>query len=702
MSFSKIFFSACACFSFCLLPSLEGKDDLVDRSSIEVNLKEPTFSDGALTTDLGGVVSAEGIRIQAKSITYINKTEQGQKIVKIIADGDLLFEYEGQFFTGDRLEYDFIQHTGYLSNGRTAYGIWFVGGDRIKLEEDGSFTLENAFVTTSENQDNTWDIRAKNVTLSPNHVVSASNIHLNLAHIPVLWLPSFKSNLGFTSDSPIRYRLLWDKGVGPRATVRYRVFSIEDFNLFARLDYRLSKGLGAAIESEYYSKNERTVFVTRSYGAHDKVVYDEHGLKRYRLQGFLSHKSEDNKTNVHLTYDKFSDLKMISDFPSSDFEVTTQKRSRLLITHQEEIAFGSIDTSIRLNPFESLNQKLPLAKAGIRPFAIGNTGILSENFVSAGYLDYVYAHDLIHSHPTLHETHAARIETRNRLYRPFSIGPLHLTPYVGVLGLFYNNNPQKESVGQGVFNYGGDITAPFYKKYGTARHTIEPYATYLGISRPKAHLLNHYRFTIEDGLYQINSLRLGLKNILSFANRSFFSPNLSIDLYTYAFFQDKTFTKTFPKAYLSLAWHQPTYSCEGTTCWNRQESVLDFFNLLTKVTVSEDTALIAEFRHRSRFDWRKADHENFLVDMARSIPDLVSSPLSDGRNTFLGRLQIRLSPKWNCGFSSHYGWGRSNEPSYHSFKIDTATLLSSKWQLKFSYLHTTNDDRFAMQMQLVK
>lgn len=700
-SFKK-FFSICSCFSLTLLASLEGGEDPINRDSIEVQLKEPSFSDGVLTTHQGGVVTAEGIRIQARSITYTNKTEQGNKIARIEAEGDLLLEYKGQFLTGSKLDYDFMTHTGSLLDGRTAYGIWFVGGDSVRLEEDGSFTLKNAFITTSESQANTWDIQSKRVTLSKDHVLSASNIRLNLANIPVLWLPTFKSNLGFVADPPIRYKLLWDKGVGPRATVRYRILSLEDFNLFTRLDYRIQKGLGAALESEYYAKNHDTTFVTRSYGAHDKVVYDEHGLKRYRLQGLLSHKSSDKRTNVYMTYDKFSDLKMISDFPSSDFEINTQKRSRLLVTHQEDVAFGSLDLSPRLNRFESLNQKLPLVKGGIRPFAIGKSGILFENFVSAGYLDYVYARDLLHKYPTLHETHAARLETRNRLYRPFSLGPIHCTPTIGAVGLFYNNNPDHTSIGQGVITYGGSASAPFYKKYEKARHTVEPYIDYQGLTHPRADLKEHYTFTIEDGLYQINSLKIGLKNILSFADSSIFSPDLSLDLYTYAFFQEKTFTKTFPKQYLSFSWNQPTYSCEGTTCWNREESVLDFCNLLTKVTVSEDTAFITEFRHRSRFDWRKADHENFLVDMARPIPELASSPLSDGRNTLLGRLQVRLSPKWNCQFSSHYGWGRGSEPAYHSFKVDTTTLLTSKWQLKFSYMHTTNDDRFSMQIQLVK
>ncbi len=678
-----------------LIPSLQ---------DIQVELKEPSFKEGILETTQGGIILGKGkasqkkLRIQARKMSYTDTEE----IKRVVAEGDLLLEYEGRFFTGTKLEYDFLAHTGILTDGRTAEGIWFIGGDKILLREDGSFKLENAFVTTSEGQDRTWDISASSIDVTSDRQLSASMIYLNVLHIPCLWLPSFKSNLGTFADPPIRYKLTFDKGLWPKATFRYRIFSIEEFNLFARLDYRLKEGLGATLESEYLAKDGRTTFVTKSYGAYNKIVYDEPGLKRYRLQGLLTHESLDKKTNTHLTYDKFSDLKMISDFPSSDFEISTQKRTRLLINHQEDIVFATFTLEPRLNSFESLNQKLPLFKTGVRPFALGDSGIISENSANAGYLDYVYAHDLIHKYPSLRETHAARLETKNKLYRPFAAGPLHLTPYVGVVGIFYNNNPWKQSVGQGSIIYGGDIRAPLYKNFSNYKHTINPYLVYTGLSHPRASLSNHYTFSIDDGLYQLSSLKIGLQNTVTFLTSSFFSPDLSLDLYTYGFYSSKTFTKLFPKWYLLTSWNHSSYLFEGHLCFNAQENVLDFSNLLGEITVNEHLAFALEFRHRSRFDWRKADHENFLVDMARPISELTESPLSDGRNTVLGRMQVRFSPKWTCHLSSHYGYGRRSEPSYRSFAVDAITLLSSKWQLKFSYLHTTNDDRFSMQMQLAK
>jgi hypothetical protein len=599
------------------------------------------------------------------------------------------------------LQYDFVQGKGTIWDGRSVEGMWFIGGERVDLEGRGNYAVYNAFLTTCEGTEPFWQVSAKSASLSEGSLLKSSSVSVNFFDVPFFWLPSFKTNLKVLYNPPIRYKVVWDKGLGPRITMRYRAFSWENFGLFLRLDYRLTKGPGAAIESEYFSPDSKTVFVTRSYGAFDKEVADEEGWKRYRLQGLLHHESLDDKTLVHATYDKYHDLKMISDFPSSDFEIDTQKRTQFLLRHQEDITFASIFVEPRLNPFESINQKLPLAKAGIRPLAIGSSGILSENRVSAGYLDYIYAHELVHTYPALHETHAARLETVNRLYRPFSAGPIHITPTAGVQAIFYNNNPFHDAIGQGVITYGGTVQAPFYRKYHSYRHVIKPYMEYEGLSKPKAHLNQHYTFSLADGLYQINSLKTGLCNTLFFRNSPFFPPSLALDFYTYAFFNDNTFSLLCPKWYLLATWSHPSFLLKAHTCWNFQEQLLDFSNLRAEITVSARIAFALEFRHRSRFDWRKADHENFILDMARSIESLEDSPLSDKRNTFLSQIQFDISPTWSCYISSHHGWGRLYEPSYNSYKIDLLTLLASHWKLKSSYMHTTNDDRVSISIQLV-
>lgn len=651
------------------------------RQEFVINLREPVFTHGVITTDQGGVVEAEGMRIQARKIEYTNRIENGNPVQKIVAEGDLMMEYSDHAFVGERLEYDFIAKTGSLYQGKTFVDVWYLGGERIDLQCDGTYLIYNAFVTTCESQENTWEISAARVKITDNYLLSARNIRFRFERFPVLWLPSFKSNLKFFKDPPIRYKLKWDKSIGPRATMRYRVLSWENYNLFFRLDYRLKRGFGAAIESEYYSEDGRSSFLSRNYGAHDKLVQDERGNKRYRLQGLYERVSLDEKTNIFMSYDKLSDDKMPGDFKSDDFEINTQKRTILRIEHQEDNTFGNLTVQPRINRFQSLDQELPLVNIGIRPFEIGRSGIISENRVNAGYLDYVYNSVL---HDFIHDRHAIRLETKNQIYRPIFLGPVTVTPRAGMDAIFYSNGPDSRSIGQGVLTYGCEANARFFRNYECFKHMAEPYAIYQGISRPLSGINDHFIFNIDDGYDKVNLIRAGVRNSLFFHDRSPFLPLFTGDVFTYLFIKDPKLPQTFAKLYTSLGMNLPSVAVRGCVGWNAEETVWDFANIRTDWTVNEDLALGLEYRHRSRFDWRKADHENFILDFARSISQLLDSPLSDGRNTLLTRLHMRITPRFSIHFQSHHGWGRKNEPGYNAMKLDLLTLLGCSWQFRLS------------------
>jgi hypothetical protein len=692
-------------FLFCLLSALQlfSSEDVaaidLEGQEIEINLKNPLFTQGIIKTDQGGVITSKDLRIQAEQIEYTNRVENGILIKKIVAEGNLLFEHNHRAFVGKRLEYDFINHSGTLWEGRTFTGIWFIGGDRIDLKPDGTYALYNAFITTSENHDSTWDIHAHAVKVTKDHLLSASSIRFRFIKIPIFWLPSFKMNLKVFADPPVKYKLRWDKKLGPRATIRYRVYSWEDFNLFARLDYRLKRGFGAAIESEYYSQDERVVFLTKSYGANDKTVPDEKGPHRYRLQGLYEWQSLDDKTHIYASYDKISDDKMPSDFKGDDFEVNTQKRSIFILDHTEVNSLSNVVIQPHLNNFQSLNQELPLAFGTIRPFNLGRSGIISENYATGGYLNYVYNHQIKKFLPHIH---AGRFETKNQFYRPVPFKSFTLTPRLGFIGIYYTNNQHHRSVGQAILSYGAEANSRLLRAFGTHKHIIEPYFNYLGLSRPTAGLKEHFIFGMEDGYTQLNQIRFGIKNTLFSSRLSPFKPQFVADLYTYAFFGRTRFHRTIPKLYAAFGWNRPSFAIKAGCAWNLQESLLDYSNILTEWTVSEDLAFALEFRHRSRFDWRKADHENFILDVARPIEQLLHSPLSDGRNTFLTRFHFRLSPKWTCHIESHHGWGRKNQPRYDEYKIELFNVITTSWQLRIAFKKTTNDIEFSPSLSIVK
>ena len=653
----------------------------------QINLKDPVFSHGTISTDQGGIISGEDLRIQARHIEYTNRVENGVAVKKIFAEGDILLEYKGRIFIGKKLEYDLAGKTGLMVEGRTFTDYWFVGGDEIELLPDGNFLISNAYLTTVENQDAWWELRSSRIDITNKSLLSANNIKFNFFDVPLFWLPKFKFNLKVVKEPPIKYKFIWDQVLKQKLSIRYELFSNEVFDLFGRFDYRFkgkAGGPGVAIETDYHSLSGQTQFQTKSYGAYNKIVNDEHGRKRYRLQGLFTTRTEDEKTKLYMCYDKLSDNKMPQDFKSDDFELSTQKRTILWVNHIQDNYFTRLNIQPRINRFQSINQQLPLVNFGLRPFPLGRSGIVFDNWFSAGYLDYVFSPDLAHYLPS---QKSGRFESQNTLYRHFQMGPLDLTPHMGFLGIFYTNTNKGHSAGQAIGAYGFDLHSTLYKTYPSFKHTLQPYLKFEGLTSPTVPNKDHFIFDIQDGYTEQNLFKPGIYQGIYPRGKSYL-PDIGIDLYTNIFVGPLAFHRTLPKLYTKWEFDYPAWSVNTDIIYNLQENVFDRTNIKSLWTVSEDFAFGLEFRHRSRFDWRKADHDNFIVDIARPIDELLHSPMSDGRNTLLSSFQWRFYPLLTLHIESHHGWGRRNEMSYNAYEIKFSYLLTGKWLFQFGFKFT--------------
>ncbi|MGH2612973.1 MAG: hypothetical protein ACRDFB_07990, partial [Rhabdochlamydiaceae bacterium] len=165
-------------------------------------------------------------------------------------------------------------------------------------------------------------------------------------------------------------------------------------------------------------------------------------------------------------------------------------------------------------------------------------------------------------------------------------------------------------------------------------------------------------------------------------------PEASVDLYTNIYMGSTAFHRGLPKLYATCDFKYPSWLISTDLVYNFQEYVFDRTNIRSAWTLSENAALTFEFRHRSQFDWRKSDHDNYILDIARPIDELLHSPLSDGRNTYLTKLQFRLSPLWTCHVESHIGTGRKNDPNYYAYEVKLAVLLTGRWQVEFGYKYS--------------
>ena len=673
-----------------IAPKLARSSQDMSDQGIRVDLRNPVYKNGVVYTSQGGVIQNNDIRIQAMNIQYFHRMEDGKMVQKIEAEGDLLIQYKGRVFVGSELEFDFGKMTGMVYEGKTFSSMWYVGGDRIQLCSDGSYRVTNAFVTTCENKDSSWDLRAKKINVVKDQFFQAKKVRFRMFKLPGLWLPSFKLNLKRFKEPVLRYYVNWNKG--PKVGFRYQLYSWQDLAFYGRLEYRWKKGWGGALESEYFPPDGLTTFTTRNYLGTDRLFNAEDVERRYRVQGAFKSQSRSGKTHTTLTWDKYSDVRMPGDFKSEDFEVDTAMRTIFYVHHRERDIIASFKIRPRANPFESIKQDLPTAYAMTRPIEIKNTGVISSNFIKASYLDFDYSDQLTTS---LKDFQSPRVEVYENLYRPIHCGPLTLTPNLSGRAIFYGTSPSHQSKCLGFLGYGAKAHFHGQRQFERYKHVIEPYVEYKALTRPTVSPDAHYIFSIQDGYQKIQQIEIGTRNLLF----SFRLPNkeasFTANLYENAFFSDPAIPQVVPRAYLWLSWRLPSVHATLHNCYNFRNHVWDFSNARLKWTVNENVAMSLEARYRSKFDWRKGDHENFILDVSRSENELLESPLSDRRVTLLSNVFIRLNPFWELQLESHHGFYRLyknhiHEKPYNEFKIHLYTRISSAWKLDFYYGYTLN------------
>ncbi len=658
---------------------------------ITFDLKNPTYEEGVLSTTQGGVVQGESFRIQAQNIRFFKEKEN-----RIEASGHLMFQQRGRVYIGEKMEYNLSSKTGWIVQGKTFLSPFFIGGETIFFLEDSDIKIEEAFLTTSENKKSSWHIKAKDSLISSEKVLYARDLRFYFFPFPI-WLPSFHLNLKKFEQPIIQYNLTLDKGANLRPSVRAQIFSFSDFLVFLRGEYRIGKGFGGALETSYLPSYSKTKWITKSYLASDILPTDLQKKRRYRLQGEYRYQSPSNKTKIDTTWDKYSDILMPGDFNTDDFEINTAYNTEFSLRHQEESFLTLCKIRPKVNSFYSMKEKLPFLFYQNKALVLGEKlKLLFQSQLQSGFFKLSYSDDLAYR---LQGFHSGRSEMKALFSRCFAPSYLSITPSLELLGVHYTNSPQNRQALLGALRYQCLLESKLFKRYNPCIHWIYPYINLEGRTSPSISNKEHFIFNIEDGFAKMLLLRTGVKNqlFLSKTNYSF-----SSNLYCNIFVKDTALKTVLPKLYLDTELFLSSLSFSLFSAWNFPHATIDFCNLETKYTFSEDGAFSLGVRYRSEYDWRKADHTNFILDAARKESSLLASPLSDKRVSLLTNLFFRLSPFWTCHIQSHHGFLRKNEPSYNQFKVDLFTPILRSWKLRISYMHTQTDDRVDLGLELIK
>jgi hypothetical protein len=676
-------------------------DTLVDevlRQGITVDLRDPSYCNGVLKTEKGGVITGPNIRVQALKFLYTQKNSEEGRVTTLHAEENIIVEYGDYVLIGDAIDYDFETQTGKIVNGVSALEPWYFGGDVIELLPNGDISVENGYLTTSDRDKPNWYISMCKAIYTPCHDVYAEKIRFNVYDKTFLYVPSLNANLDWIFDSPIRYRVRFGGQQGLRFGIIYELIAMENFKTYVRLDYRVRSGPGIGVTTEYDNPNGKEYLYTINYVAKDNSVDDPDEKYRYRFNGIYYNSLMDDTLTVDIQYDKLSDQDMPTDYSEKGFELETAGRTELHVRKQfDDLLITNFYARPRINNFQSILQELPTFGGELHPKSMWNTGIVSETQAKASYLDFEYSKGLI----DVKDYNSTRFAYTQNFYRPIQFSPVTFVPNAGLVFIQYSSSPAHNSQTVILGTFGAELTSKLYRDFSFARHVVEPYVRYQFLTQPSSSPDNHYVFDIEDGWYRVNRLRFGVKQLLYNCLCYGLFRNLSVDVYANAFFHTPTIYHSIPRGYADIGWN--TTSRLRNTCgaaWDFERNQVGYFNLKTEWTANENLAISTEYRHRNAYTWRKVDYDNYNLDSFRSEHELRHSQLSDRRDTWLFDTYYRFMPNWALQFELRHGWNRMHEPSYTEYEIDLITKLQSAWDLRLSYQHRENDHRIAFYFSL--
>lgn len=660
-----------------------------------VDLLDPIYEEGVLRTEKGGILTAPDLRIQAQNITYIRDLASEKPQFCVTCKGNLLVDYKEFILVGETLYYDFLTQTGYLTCGRTGAPPWYVGGEEIILQQGGELIVRNGYVSTSETETQDIAIRSPCITLSADQVITAKNLNLRVKNVPLAWFPKLRLDLKNYGRSPFAVKFGWGGFLGSYVSLLYQFASFRDFTATARLDGFFGKGLGGGIETRYNPAWRPTQFYTRNYYANDIPLDNPERRDRYRFQGTYSDRIYGFA--IKGMYDVVSDPQMAADYQTKDFNLKTAGRTQISLRKQESSWIANLFTRVRVTDFQSVNQELPSLQLNFHPFEIPNTGLIFENTFQAAYLDYVFSDDIRNAQ----DFSSARVATYPFFYRPFIFGPVVATPEAGLIGIGYSNTPGGGSAGQALGEFGLKIETALSKLGESWKHVVEPYLHYQYLTSPRSPIDHHYIFTINDGWDRLNVVRFGIRNSFFVKVPCGIERPFWIDLWANAFFNTPTIPQTIPRVYLNLEWIPYSRIFVAVESgWYFPNNQLDYYNGRIDWTLNENLAFGFEYRHRSRFDWRKADFYNFILESTRTQEELLASPLSDRRDTILFRIFTRVTPDWTAKFDLRHGWNRKRQDPYLEYQIELTTVVLQHWLLTFIYDKREADNRYSFSLKL--
>ncbi|MGR3952454.1 MAG: hypothetical protein QRY74_06155 [Chlamydia sp.] len=684
---------------FQLLSSLEmPKPGASNIGALQIRLNQPNFSNGVLTTASGGIITGKELYIQAKKIVYTKKSVHEAVVHTIDAEDDIHLVYKNKSYKASKAHIDLLSNTAVLWNGCTKSGEWYVGGEEIQISQNGTLTLQPAYLSTSENERSDWSIEAQNLTIYPEESIQAKNVSFQFEKIPLFWLPNYRKSLLDSKATPFHYRVRHEGLIGTIFEMRYDFPSTGYWTNQGVVNCSLKHGLGLGLVTEYRSKKSPAHFQANSFIAPSTDLKKP----RYRFQGLYENYYTSSNIHVRAIYDKLHNLKTKKLFPTHSIKHTRQGTAQIEIWRKEADWIGRVNSRIRIDSFQTVKEELPLCTFHQKPYLISPFSWFLENRISAGFLQYKYA-KRVHS---AHNFASMRSEISQKIFKTFTLSPYVIAPSIGYRALYYSSSPKGGQKVQFLGEASCTVKTRFIKPSKGSFQTVEPYYTIQSIVCPSLKSKKTYIFDIEDGFAGHTENRIGMRHSflesLDSASPRIFQKKFFTDIYTRSYFGTKNLSSYPTKIWIETlfdATPQSSYSMQFGYDFRHQ--LIDHCNLETRYTLSQKTAFAFEYRSRSKYHWRKLDNENFNIDAAYSEKALCKAHMSDARKSFISSFFWTAAPDLNLEFKSTIGFRSKFLRHYHDIEFSLLTLVRGALHVKCSYgIRSGSQHRWTLSLHL--
>ncbi len=383
-----------------------GQFEILDEVTERLGGADIDAKEGVTFDPNGSLVWKGGIHLKSDAMeVFAERAEYDVTREELIVSGDVSIYKDGLLYRGEKAVYSTRTNQLDASHMRSSLEpqapLWFTAGTMDSEMKDVSLIdAKEVDLTTHDDEDPNFFIRAKEVKIYPNDRVVFKHLKAYVGSTPIFYLPYLSQPLdeeqGYTLTPGYRSNLgafllnQYGATIGDHSIIKYKVdgYVSRGVGLGFDLNSRRFKNMENFGKFKFYWIND-----TSPKEAVGREVRTDMDANRYRIN--LQHRiylpgPEESSLYVDVDLNKLSDQYFYEDFFPWEFREDPRPDNLLNIVKTHERGEASLLGRFRMNDFYATDTRLPELALDLVKQPLFNSGVFYSSNTSFGVLrDYL-------------------------------------------------------------------------------------------------------------------------------------------------------------------------------------------------------------------------------------------------------------------------------------------------------------------------